>query len=52
MGIELENERDIMRLVQYANLHNQMPLTKDELRFIADYPEEVENSAQRSAVED
>lgn len=42
LEIELENERDILRLVQYANLHNQMPLTKDELRFIAKYPEEVE----------
>ncbi|HOB08784.1 MAG: homocitrate synthase [Limnochordia bacterium] len=42
LGIELENERDILRLVQYASLHNQKPLTADELVFIAKYPEEVE----------
>jgi len=42
LGIELENERDILRLVQYASLHNQKPLTNDELIFIAKYPEEVE----------
>lgn len=42
LGIELENERDILRLVQYAALHNQKPLTADELVFIAKYPEEVE----------
>ncbi len=42
MGVELENERDVLRLVQYAALHNQMPLTNDELIFINKYPEEVE----------
>lgn len=42
LGMELENERDILRLVQYAALHNQAPLTNDELLFIAKYPEEVE----------
>lgn len=42
LGLELENERDILRLVQYAALHNQKPLTNDELLFIAKYPEEVE----------
>jgi homocitrate synthase NifV len=42
LGVELENERDILRLVQYAALHNQAPLTNDELLFIAKYPEEVE----------
>ncbi|NLY11051.1 MAG: homocitrate synthase [Firmicutes bacterium] len=42
MGLEIENEREILRLVQYASLHNQKPLTKDELWFIASYPEEVE----------
>ena len=41
-GWELENERDILRLVQYAALRNQAPLTNDELLFIAKYPEEVE----------
>lgn len=42
LGLEVENERDIMRLVQYAALHNQKPLTNDELVFIAKYPEQVE----------
>ncbi|HKM17784.1 MAG TPA: homocitrate synthase [Limnochordia bacterium] len=42
LGVVLENERDILRLVQYASLHNQQPLTDDELIFIAKYPEEVE----------
>jgi hypothetical protein len=31
----------VLELVQYANLHNQKPLTDDELRFIAIYPEIV-----------
>lgn len=42
LGLEVENERDILRLVQYAALHNQKPLTNDELVFIAKYPEQVE----------
>lgn len=42
LGIELESPRDTLRLVQYANLHNQKPLTPDELRLIAKYPAEVE----------
>jgi len=29
----------ILELVRYANVHNQKPLTDDELRFIAHYPE-------------
>jgi homocitrate synthase NifV len=33
--------RWLLELVQYANLHNQMPLTDDELRFIAAHPAEV-----------
>ncbi|HXX81102.1 MAG TPA: homocitrate synthase [Thermodesulfovibrionales bacterium] len=37
-----DNEaRKILELVQYANLHTQKPLTDDELRFIAHYPEIV-----------
>ncbi len=42
LGIQLDNERDILCLVQYAALHNQKPLTADELLFIAKYPAEVE----------
>ncbi len=30
--------REILELVRYANVHNQKPLTEDELRFIARYP--------------
>lgn len=39
-GSEAEARR-VLKLVQYANAHNQLPLTDDELRFIAAYPEEV-----------
>ncbi|HEC98111.1 MAG TPA: homocitrate synthase [Nitrospirae bacterium] len=36
-----EEARRVLELVQYANLHTQKPLTDDELRFIASYPEVV-----------
>ncbi|MBI2303218.1 MAG: homocitrate synthase [Chloroflexi bacterium] len=36
-----ETAQDILELVQYANAHTQLPLTDDELRFIARYPEQV-----------
>jgi isopropylmalate/homocitrate/citramalate synthase len=42
LGIHFENDnaaRKALELVQYANLHTQKPLTDDELRFIALYPE-------------
>ena len=29
----------VLELVRYANVHNQKPLTHDELRFIATYPD-------------
>jgi homocitrate synthase NifV len=36
-----ENEaREILELARYANVHKQKPLTDEELRFIAKYPEE------------
>lgn len=41
LGIDFKNDRvarKILDLVQYANLHNQKPLTDDELRFIAKHP--------------
>ncbi|HEY8490295.1 MAG TPA: homocitrate synthase [Dehalococcoidia bacterium] len=44
LGITFQDEaeaRRVLKLVQYANAHNQLPLTDDELRFIAAYPEEV-----------
>ncbi len=44
LGIHFNNEKEarkILELVQYANLHNQKPLTDDELRLIAGHPEIV-----------
>ncbi len=42
MEIEFHSDKeasDILELVRYANVHTQKPLTSDELRFIAKYPE-------------
>ncbi|HNS48776.1 MAG TPA: homocitrate synthase [bacterium] len=37
-----ENEaRKILELARYANVHTQKPLVEDELRFIAQHPEEA-----------
>ena len=36
-----ETAEHILELVRYANAHTQQPLTDDELRFIATYPEET-----------
>jgi homocitrate synthase NifV len=44
LGIEFKDDaeaRKILEIVQYANLHTQKPLTDDELRFIASYPDIV-----------
>ena len=44
LGIEFETDddaRDVLMLVQYANAQNQLPLTDDEMRFIARHPVEV-----------
>jgi len=44
LGITFSSDDEaasILDLVRYANAHNQLPLTDDELRFIATYPEEV-----------
>jgi homocitrate synthase NifV len=44
LGVEFESDkqaREILELVQYANLHTCKPLHEDELRFIAEYPEET-----------
>jgi len=45
MGIHFHDDneaRRILELVQYANLHTQKPLTDDELRLIATYPDIVQ----------
>ena len=44
IGITLpddESAKPILDLVQFASAHNQMPLTDDELCFIASHPEEA-----------
>jgi homocitrate synthase NifV len=42
LGIEFHDDneaRKVLELVQYANLHTQKPLTDDELKIIAHYPD-------------
>ena len=42
LEIEFHNDKeanDILELVRYANVHTQKPLTDDELRFVATYPD-------------
>ena len=42
LEIKFKDEKEatkILELVRYANVHTQQPLTEDELRFIAKYPE-------------
>jgi isopropylmalate/homocitrate/citramalate synthase len=34
-----EEAREILELVRYANVHTQKPVTEDEMKFIAKYPE-------------
>lgn len=44
LGIHFQTDdeaRRVLELVQYANLHTQKPLTDDELRLIATYPDIV-----------
>ncbi len=41
LGIEAEDPKETLRLVQYAWQHNQLELTPDEIWLIANYPEEV-----------
>jgi len=44
LEIEFKDEKEaykILELVRYANVHTQKPLTEDELRFIARYPEQT-----------
>ena len=42
LEIKFKNDKEaekILELVRYANVHTQRPLTHDELRFIAKYPD-------------
>jgi homocitrate synthase NifV len=44
VGITFPNDESaklVLELVQYASAHTQLPLTDDELRFIATYPEQA-----------
>jgi len=44
LEIEFKDEKEayrILELVRYANVHTQKPLTNDELRFIARYPDQA-----------
>ncbi|MEW6033499.1 MAG: homocitrate synthase [Chloroflexota bacterium] len=44
LGIDFPDDKEadrILELVRYANAHTQRPLTDDELRLIATYPEAV-----------
>jgi len=34
-----DEAREILELARYANVHTQKPLTKEELRFVAKYPD-------------
>ncbi len=36
-----EEARKILELVRYANVHTQKPVTEDEMKFIARYPEQA-----------
>ncbi len=40
-GIEVFDEAEMLELVMAVNAHNQLPLTPDEIRFIAEHPNEV-----------
>ncbi len=45
LEIKFKNDKEatrVLELVRYANVHTQQPLTHDELRFIARYPEIAE----------
>lgn len=42
LEIKFKNDKEatkILELVRHANVHTQQPLTEDELRFVAKYPE-------------
>jgi homocitrate synthase NifV len=42
LGIHFHDDKEarkVLEIVQYANLHTQRPLTDDELKFLASYPD-------------
>ena len=42
LELKFKNDKEatkILELVRYANVHTQQPLTQDELRFVAKYPD-------------
>lgn len=44
LGVDFHDDEEaerVLELVRYANAHTQLPLTDDELRLIAVYPEQV-----------
>lgn len=44
IGITFSNDEEaqrVLELVQYAHAHSQVPLTDDELRLVASYPQQV-----------
>ena len=44
MEVEFKDDAEatrILELVRYANVHTQKPLTKEELMFVANYPEQA-----------
>ena len=44
LEVEFKNDKEaeeILELVRYANVHTQKPLTKEELLFVAKYPEQA-----------
>jgi isopropylmalate/homocitrate/citramalate synthase len=45
LEVEFKDDKEaarVLELVRYANVHTQKPLTKEELLFIAKYPDQVE----------
>jgi homocitrate synthase NifV len=40
-NIPIFDDQEMLELIMAVNAHNQLPLTPDEIRFIAEYPEEV-----------
>ncbi len=44
LEVEFKDDKEatkILELARYANVHTQKPLTNDELKFIAKYPEQA-----------
>ena len=40
-NIPIFDDQEMLELIMAVNAHNQLPLTPDEIRFIATYPDEV-----------